>query len=89
MGEGRGQAHSEVPLLDDDHRTRVEKLRSLLAVAESQPPTAQTAHDLEAIRQTLRRAEAELNGDIEKTERRPLAEALAALVRRGGVGGSP
>lgn len=55
---------------DDDHRTRVERLRSLLAVAESQPATAQTAHDLEAIRQTLQLAEAELNGDIGKTARR-------------------
>lgn len=51
-------------MLDDDPRTRVDKLRSLLGVAESQPTTEQTAHDLEAIRHALKLAEAELRHPI-------------------------
>jgi hypothetical protein len=53
-------------LPNHDARQRVEKLRSLLAVVASQPATEQTAYDLEAIRKTLRRAEAELERAIER-----------------------
>jgi hypothetical protein len=52
------------PVLDDDPIKRVEKLRSLLGVAESQPTTEQTAYDLEAIRDALKQAKAELEGRV-------------------------
>jgi hypothetical protein len=57
-------------LPNDDARQRVHKLRSLLAVAASQPTTEQTAYDLVAIRATLRRAEADLNRAIERRPRK-------------------
>ena len=55
---------------NDDPRQHVEKLRLLLAVAEAQPATEQTAYDLEAIRKTLKRAEGELHRAIESRARR-------------------
>ena len=48
---------------------RVENIRSPLQVAESQPPTEQTAHDLAAIRRTLKLAEEELKRERDRIAR--------------------
>jgi hypothetical protein len=54
----------------NEQRERVEQIRSLLLVAQVEPPTEQTAHDLEAIRKALQLAESELAAEVEKAARR-------------------
>ena len=52
-----------------EDRTRVENLRSLFGIADSERRTEQTAYDLAAIRRALEMAERELKREMEKIAR--------------------